>query len=230
MDGHFLRRPAPILLDTIREALHHNKLFSIASGSGPTVFQILGEEGDVSLSFRCRDPAEFSDWLANQFGPELSSVTEVYLRVSYAAASTVGPHSLRRLLESLDDVERLICPSASAGIENQLADHLGTPHKTSDGWHWSWPMIKHMELYDSWRWSDLVLSMLRSRYQPANPGDGKQLLLPVPLERLRLNGVKNERPEIYREIMSLVGEGVLEEYDGRTYASPVLNMARGQGW
>ncbi|KAG9015966.1 hypothetical protein FRB90_004036 [Tulasnella sp. 427] len=173
MDGQFLRRPAPILQDTIRKALHHNKLFSIAAGSGPTVFQILGEERHVSLSFRCRDPAEFSDWLANQFGPELSSVTEVHLRVSYAAASTVGPHSLRRLLESLDDVERLICPSASAGIENLLADHLGTPHGTSDGWHWSWPMIKHVELYDSWRWSDLVLSMLRSRYQPANPGDGK---------------------------------------------------------
>ncbi|KAG8897036.1 hypothetical protein FRC01_011501 [Tulasnella sp. 417] len=211
-----LHPPNSLLLESIRRALPHNQILSLALESVRVALQIPGDEGHVGISVRCQNPDELSRWLAEEFPSELSSVTELRLRVSSTRHQSEF-QGLRKLLEALSNVVRLVCSNVDGGAGVVLAEHLASPHQESDGWHWHWPKLTHMELGDAWKWPELALTMIRERYggsemEPEDSSGGSPKWHPSPLTTLQLNRMGSMHPETFQGIERIVGKEALEEH------------------
>ncbi|KAG8914056.1 hypothetical protein FRC00_000934 [Tulasnella sp. 408] len=213
-----LHPPCPLLVEFVRRALPQNQLFSVTLESVRVDLQISGGERHVGISVRCGNPDELSRWLAEEFAAELSSVPELRLRVSSTRHQSEF-QGLRKLVEALTNVERLICLNVDGGAGVVLAEHLASPHQASDGWHWNWPRLTHMELGDAWKWPTLALNVIRERYGaseegPEGPDVGSlKRHAPPPLTSLWLDGMKSTHPETFHDIERIVGKKALDYVD-----------------
>ncbi|KAG9045065.1 hypothetical protein FS837_007112 [Tulasnella sp. UAMH 9824] len=222
-----LHPPCPLLVESVRRALPPSRLFSVTVESVRVDLQISGGGSHVGISVRCGNPDELSGWLAEEFAAELFSVSELRLRVSSTRHQSEF-RGLRKLVEALKNVERLICLNVDGGAGVVLTEHLSSPHQAGDGWYWHWPRLTHMELGDAWKWPKLALTMIRERYGTSDKEPesldigGLKRHAPSPLTRLWLDGMKATHPETFQDIERIVGKKALEdhvyddvEYDGR---------------
>ncbi|KAG8915223.1 hypothetical protein FRC00_006565 [Tulasnella sp. 408] len=230
--AHLLQSPCPLLLESIRRALASGESLCFTIGCNYFSLTIPGAGGHFHLGICCTDQDELVYWLVEEFVSELSSVREVELAVlpGYTESEL---QVLKKLMEAVNNVERLYCPYLNGVAADLLAKHLTFAYKANDGLHWHWPKLRNLELRDTSDWPDLAFQMFLIRYgasqvgsekNTSSPSRPKRRHYPCRLTTLVLHELDHSHPEIFRAIARMVGRRALGS------ANPRLYVVGESGW